>query len=74
MFSFFLSFHLEICLRYNWEKPVYQAMQSPVDQEGKKTFLFRVTIMQLGITIQVNLHRLKFIKNRFNNIFTDIYV
>ena len=40
-------------------------MQSPVDQEGKKTFLFRVTIMQLGITIQVNLQGFKIIKTDF---------
>lgn len=44
----------ELCLRYNWGKPLYQSIPAPMNPDGKQTYLYRVTIMPLGITIQVN--------------------
>jgi len=42
----------DLCLRYNWGKPLYQSIPAPMSPDGKQTYIFRVTIMPLGITIQ----------------------
>ena len=47
-------FDLDICIRSQWGKPQYQLIQSPTTKDGKQTYLYRILILPLGVTIQVS--------------------
>lgn len=42
----------DICIRSQWGKPQYQLIQSPTTKDGKQTYLYRILILPLGVTIQ----------------------
>ena len=50
----FRLFDLDICIRSQWGKPQYQLIQSPTTKDGKQTYLYRILILPLGVTIQVS--------------------